>query len=170
VAKSKKSDKKKSSKKADQPKAVAENRKARHNYEILDTLECGIMLVGSEVKSLREGKCSLEEAYGRMKGEEVWLIGADIQEYAQASRMNHKTRRDRKLLMHKREFHKFAEKAMQKGLTLIPLKIYFNKEGNAKILMGIGKGRQVHDKREAMKEKDAKRDIQRTARRGGRWD
>ena len=123
------------------------------------------MLVGSEVKSLRTGKLSLEEAYGRVKGAEVWLMGCDIPEYAQASRFNHDPRRPRKLLMHRREIKKFANRAFEQGLTLVPLKMYF-KEGRAKVLMGIGRGRKLHDKRETIKKADVQRDLQRAMRRG----
>jgi SsrA-binding protein len=142
---------------------IAVNRRARHEYDVLDTLECGIMLVGSEVKSLRTGKLSLEEAYGRVKGGEVWLLGCDIPEYVQANRFNHDPRRPRKLLMHQREIKKFANRAFEQGLTLVPLKMYF-KEGRAKVLMGICRGRKLHDKREVMKTKTAKRDIERAMR------
>jgi SsrA-binding protein len=144
---------------------IAQNRRARHEYEVLDTLECGIVLVGSEVKSLRTGKLSLEEAYGRVKGGEVWLIGCDIPEYAQANRFNHDPRRPRKLLMHRREVSKFANRAYEQGLTLVPLKMYF-KEGKAKILMGICRGRKLHDKREKIKKASVQREIARAMRRG----
>jgi len=142
---------------------IAQNRKARHNYEVLDTLECGIALVGSEVKSLRTGHLSLEEAYGRMKQDEVWLIGCDIPEYTFANRLNHDPRRPRKLLLHRREIKKFASRAYEQNLTLVPLKMYF-KEGRAKVLMGLCRGRKRYDKREAMKKRDMNRDIQRAMR------
>jgi len=127
---------------------------------VLDTLECGIVLRGSEVKSLRQGKVSLAEAYGRVKGGEVWLVGCDIAEYTEANQFNHEPRRPRKLLMHQREIQRFAAQAMQQGLTLIPLKMYF-KRGRAKVLLGICKGRQRHDKREAMKKSEARREMAR---------
>ena len=117
---------------------------------MLDTLECGIILVGSEVKSLRNGKVSLAEAYGRVRDGEVWLVGCDIAEYTEANRFNHDPRRPRKLLLHRREIKRFAAQAYEKGLTLVPLKMYFRK-GRAKVLMGLCRGRQHHDKREAMK-------------------
>ena len=145
-------------------RVIAENRKARHKYEVLDTLECGIVLVGSEVKGLREGKLSLDEAYGRIRGDEVWLIGGDIGVYAQASYMNHDTKRPRKLLLHRSQINKFAWRAHEKGLSLIPLKMYF-KDGRAKVLMGLCKGKKLHDKREALKKADSKRDIDRAMRR-----
>jgi len=144
-------------------KRITDNRKSRHEYEILDTLECGIVLVGSEVKSLRNGKVSLDEAYGRILHDEVWLMGCDIAEYTQANTMNHDPRRPRKLLMHRREIKKFASKAYERGLTLVPLKMYF-KEGRAKVLMGIGRGRRQFDKREKMKKASIKRDIDRAMR------
>lgn len=148
----------------DNERVVAQNRSARHEYEVLETLECGIMLVGSEVKSLRTGKLSLDEAYGRVKDGEVWLIGCDIPEYVQANRFNHEPRRPRKLLMHRREIRKFASRAYEQGLTLVPLKMYF-KAGKAKVLMGICRGRKLHDKREKMKTASVKRDIERAMRR-----
>ena len=151
-------------------KVVAENRKARHEYEILDTLECGIALVGSEVKSLRAGRMSLDEAYGRVEGEEVWLLSSDIPEYEKANQLNHKPKRPRKLLLHRREIKKFAGLAFEKGLTLVPLKMYF-KNGRVKVLMGIGRGRKAHDKRQKLKADTAKRDIESALRgrgRGGR--
>lgn len=144
---------------------IAQNRKARHNYEIVDTIECGIVLVGSEVKSLRQGKVSLDEAYGRMKQGEVWLVGCDIQEYVEANRFNHDPRRWRKLLMHRREIRKFAAKAYEQGLTLVPLKLYF-KEGRVKVLLGVGRGKKRHDKRESLKKADMKREMDRAVRRG----
>ena len=144
-------------------RSIAENRKARHKFEVLDTLECGVALVGSEVKSLRNGQLSLDESFGRVKKNEVWLMGADIAEYTQASRMNHDPRRPRKLLMHRQEITKFANLAHEKGLTLVPLKMYF-KKGRAKVLLGLCKGKKLHDKREALKKADSRRDIQREMR------
>jgi SsrA-binding protein len=143
---------------------IAQNRKARHNYTVLDTLECGIALVGSEVKSLRAGSVSLAEAYGRVRNDELWLIGCNIQEYVEANRFNHDPRRPRKLLLHRREIRRFAQQAYQKGFTLVPLKMYF-KRGRAKVLIGLCRGRQKHDKREAMKKAQARRDIQQAVRR-----
>ena len=139
---------------------IAQNRKARHNYLVLDTLECGIALVGSEVKSLRAGNVSLSESYGRVRDGEVWIIGCDIAEYTEANRLNHVPRRPRKLLMHRREIKRFAARAFEQGLTLIPLKMYF-KRGRAKVLLGVCRGRQRHDKREAMKAAEARRDMAR---------
>ena len=149
----------------DNERLIAQNRKARHEYTVIETLECGIVLVGSEVKSLRKGTLSIEEAYGRIKDGEVWLVGCDIAEYVEANQFNHDRRRPRKLLMHRREVKKFAGKAYEQGLTLVPLKMYF-KEGRAKVLMGICKGKKLYDKREAMKKRDMSRDMNRAIRRG----
>lgn len=122
------------------------------------------MLVGSEVKSLRNGNISLEEAYARVDKDEVWLVGCDIQEYVYSHQMNHIPKRRRKLLLHRREINKFALQAYEKNLTLVPLKMYF-KDGRAKVLLGICKGKKLFDKREAMKKKDMQRDIDRAMRR-----
>ncbi|MCA9199933.1 MAG: SsrA-binding protein SmpB [Planctomycetales bacterium] len=156
----KKSKKKKAPAQDANQKTIAENRKARHKYEILDSLECGMVLTGSEVKSLRNSQVSLEEAYGRVRNGEVWLVGADIPEYFEASFMNHQPKRPRKLLMHRREVAKFAMQAHEKGLTLVPLKMYF-KDGRAKLLLGLCRGKKLHDKRESIKKADTKRDLQR---------
>ena len=131
---------------------------------MVDTLECGIILVGSEVKSLRVGKISLDEAYGRLRNGELWLVGCDIPEYVEANQFNHPPRRPRKLLLHRREIQKFASKATQQGFTLVPLKMYF-KQGRAKVLMGVCRGKKAYDKRDAIKKADVKRDIQRMMRR-----
>ena len=146
-------------------KMVAENRKARHRYEILDSIECGMMLMGSEVKSMREGKLSLDEAYIRVKDKELWLIGADIAHYNNAGLWNQDPRRPRKLLIHAREFAKFAGRAHERGLTLIPLRVYFNRRGIAKCVMGLAKGKKLHDKRQTLKKRDADRGLQRAMRR-----
>ena len=131
---------------------------------MLDTLECGIALVGSEVKSLRGGKLSLDESYARVRSGELWLIGSDIQEYTFANRQNHDPRRPRKLLLHRREIKKFANRAHEQGLTLVPLKMYFT-QGRAKVLVGLCRGRKNYDKREALKKADMRRDMQRVMRR-----
>jgi len=144
-------------------RVIADNRKARHNFHVLDTLECGIVLVGSEVKSLRTGTLSLDEAYARVEGNEVWLVGANIAEYAYSHDLNHVPKRRRKLLLHRREIKKFAGQAFEKGLTLVPLKMYF-KSGRAKVLLGVCRGKQKHDKRESMKKRVAQRDIARAMR------
>ncbi len=131
---------------------------------MLDKLECGIVLVGSEVKSLREGHMSLDEAYGRVDKGEVWLINCDIQEYRNATVLNHVPKRPRKLLMHRREISKFADRAYEKNLTLVPLKMYF-KQGRAKLLLGLCRGKKTYDKRESLKRKDMQRDMDRAMRR-----
>lgn len=139
---------------------ICRNRRALHEYEILDTVECGIVLVGTEVKSLRDGHANLEDAYSRIEDGEVWLIGSEIPEYAFGNRMNHKPKRARKLLLHRREIERFAGKASEKGLTLVPLRMYF-KEGKAKVELAVAKGKQSHDKRESHKSADARRQIDR---------
>jgi len=139
-------------------RTVAENRKARYDYHVLDSLECGIVLVGSEVKSLRNGTVAISEAYGKVKNGEVWLVNCDIPEYAEANRFNHKPKRERKLLLHRREIQRFAMRAYEKGLTLVPLKMYF-KEGKAKVLLGLCKGKQDFDKRAAKKEAESNRGL-----------
>lgn len=139
-------------------RVVAENRKARYDYDILETLECGIALVGSEVKSLRSGTVSLAESYARVRNEEVFLVNCDIPEYIDANRFNHKRLRDRKLLLHKREIRRFAKRSLEKGLTLTPLKLYF-RNGRAKLLLGLCRGKQNFDKRQAIKERDTERSL-----------
>jgi SsrA-binding protein len=144
----------------DNVKIVCRNKRASHDYELTDRLECGLVLQGTEVKSLRAGSASLEEAYARIDDGELWLIGSDIPEYAEGNRFNHKPKRPRKLLLHKREIEKFAGKATQRGFTLIPLRLYF-KNGLAKVEIAVGKGKQQHDKRQAAKKADAQQEIRR---------
>jgi len=146
---------------ADASKKITENRKARHKYEIMQQVECGVVLIGSEVKSLREGNISLNEAYVRVEKGELWLIGADIAEYRQASFWNHKPRRSRKLMVHRRELDKLSEKSLTQGMTLVPLAMYFNARGLVKVLVGVCRGKKVHDKRESSKKADAKREMDR---------
>jgi SsrA-binding protein len=143
---------------------IAENRKARHRFQVLESLECGVALVGSEVQSLRNGRLSLDEAYGRVRNGEVWLIGCDIPQYANATLWKHDPKRPRKLLMRQRELQRFANRAHEKGLTLVPLKMYFNERGLAKVLLGLCRGKQLHDKRESLKKADAQRSLQRAMR------
>jgi len=147
----------------DEIKMVSRNRRATHDYEISDRLECGIVLVGTEVKSLREGHASLDEAYAHIDNDELWLISAEIPEYLMGNRLNHKPKRTRKLLIHRRELIKFAGKASLAGFTLIPMSIYF-RNGRAKVEIAIAKGKQVHDKRQSLKSAEAKRDIARAMR------
>ncbi|MSR60094.1 MAG: SsrA-binding protein SmpB [Planctomycetaceae bacterium] len=143
-----------------QERPICTNRKARFEYEILEQIECGIILTGSEVKSLRGGKASLDEAYARVRDDELWLVGCDIAIYPQASLMNHEPRRIRKLLLHRREIAKFAEQAGFKGLTLVPTSMYFSR-GIVKVKIAIGRGKKLHDKRETLKKNEAKREMQR---------
>jgi len=141
-------------------KLICRNKRAFHDYEVMDKLECGLVLTGTEVKSLREGHASLEDAYAKLDGGEVWLLGSDVPEYAMGNRMNHKPKRPRKLLLHRREIARFAGKASQRGFTLVPLRLYF-KNGRAKVELAVCRGKQRHDKREALKKADAQRDIRR---------
>jgi SsrA-binding protein len=142
---------------------VCRNRKARHEYDLFDQLECGVQLCGSEVKSVRANKISIEEAYVRVKDDGVWLIGCDIAEYPQANVWNHDRTRQRKLLMHRREVRKFAEVASQKGLTLIPLDVHFSR-GLVKVTIAVAKGKKLHDKRESLKKRDDQKVIQQAMR------
>jgi SsrA-binding protein len=139
---------------------ICRNKRAFHEYEISDTLECGLVLTGTEVKSLREGVGGLEDAYAKIEDGEVWLLGSDIPEYSMGNRMNHKPKRPRKLLLHRREIAKFAGKASQRGFTLVPLKMYF-KDGRAKVELAVARGKQLHDKRQAAKKSDAQKEIRR---------
>jgi SsrA-binding protein len=142
-------------------KMVTDNRKAKHHYEILDSIECGIVLHGSEVKSLRNGKCSIDEAYARIKDGELWLVGCEIEEYRQASIWNHPTKRVRKLLLKKNELLRFVGRCKERGLTLVPLRVYFAERGLAKVVIALCKGKKLHDKRETLKKADASREIDR---------
>jgi SsrA-binding protein len=144
-------------------KVVARNRRARFEFDLLEKVEAGIVLTGTEVKSLRNGKASLEESYASIDRDEAWLHGCDIPEYTQANRMNHKPKRPRKLLLHRREIDKLISKASEKGYTLVPLQIYF-KNGMAKVEISIARGRKLYDKRDALKKQDARRDMDRAMR------
>jgi SsrA-binding protein len=135
-------------------KIVAENRKARFNYEIIDTYEAGLVLTGTEVKSLREGKANIAESYASDEGGEIWLINSYLPEYLQANRFNHETRRRRKLLLSKREINRLRIAINREGMTLVPLKVYFNDVGRAKLELALAKGKKLHDKRETEKERD----------------
>lgn len=138
---------------------VGENRKARFHYEILDRYEAGLVLQGTEVKVLRSGQVSLDEAYARFEGDELWLLGATIPEYSHGNLRNHEPKRRRKCLLHARELRKLRAKAEIKGLTIVPLRLYFGGRGFAKVTLGVGKGRKVHDKRQHLKDKEAKKEI-----------
>ncbi len=148
-------------------KVVAENRKARHNYAIEDTIEAGIQLTGTEVKSLRGGKANIADAYAAVEGSEMMLINAHIPEYAQGNRQNHEPRRLRKLLLHRREIDKWGGAVVKGGMTIVPLRIYFNTVGKAKIELGLAKGKKTHDKRETEKKRDWEREKGRLLREKG---
>ncbi|GJD35967.1 SsrA-binding protein SmpB [Methylobacterium aerolatum] len=145
-------------------KVVADNRSARYHYAIEDTLEAGIALTGTEVKSLRGGKATIGESYAGPSGNDLMLFNAYIPEYLEANRFNHDTKRPRRLLLHRRQIDKLIGATQRQGYTVIPLKIYFNERGRAKVELGLGKGKQAHDKREAVKERDWKRDQARLLR------
>ena len=145
-------------------RVVADNRKARFNYEITDTVEAGIALTGTEVKSLRGGKATIGEAYAGPSGTDLMLFNAYIPEYLEANRFNHDTKRPRRLLLHRRQINKLIGATQRQGYTVVPLKIYFNDKGRAKVELGLGKGKQAHDKREAVKERDWQRDRARLMR------
>jgi SsrA-binding protein len=143
---------------------IAKNRRARFDYEILETLEVGIVLMGSEVKSLRQGKASIHECFaGEMEGE-LYLLNANITEYAQAKHFNHEPRRPRKLLLHRRQKNKFLGAIRRKGMTLVPMSLYFNHKGRIKLLIGLGKGKKTVDKRETIKQRDWDRSRSRILR------
>jgi SsrA-binding protein len=148
-----------------QERHISENRRAGFKFEILEQIECGMVLLGSEVKSLRENRVSLDEAYVRVRDGELWLVGADIAEYRQATIWNHSPRRPRKLLVKKRQLEKLSVRSHEKGLTLIPLRLYFNERGIVKLMVGVCKGKKLHDKRESLKTADAKRSMDRAVRR-----
>ena len=143
---------------------IAENRRAKFDYAIIDTIEAGIILLGSEVKSLREGNANLKEAYVTIRRGEAWLIGVHINPYSHVGYESPEPVRKRKLLLNKREIEKIKISLEQKGLTAVPLKIYFNKNGWAKLEIGLAKGKKTFDKKDAIKERDIKRDAQRELR------
>ncbi len=148
-------------------KVVAENRRARHDYEIGETFEAGLALLGTEVKSLRQGKANIAESYVAPEGGELWLINADIPEYAFGNRFNHEPRRRRKLLMHRREIERLAMAVARQGMTIVPLKMYFNDRGKVKLLVGLARGKKLHDKRETEKKRDWQRQKARLLRKFG---
>jgi SsrA-binding protein len=145
-------------------KVAAENRKARFNYEIGETFEAGIMLSGTEVKSLRGGKATISESYAGEKNGEIFLVNAYIPEYLQANQFNHETKRPRKLLLHKAQVNKLIGAVQREGLTIVPLKIYFNDRGRAKVEIALARGKKLHDKRETEKERDWSREKGRLLR------
>jgi len=141
-------------------KTIVTNRKARHDYHIIDEIETGLVLKGSEVKALRAGKASLSDAYARVKGGEVWLVGMHIPPYEKASFQKEDPMRDRKLLLHKKEIKKLIRRVEEKGITLVPLRLYF-KNNIAKLGLGVARGKRQYDKKEAIAQRDAKRDLER---------
>ncbi|AMB46345.1 MULTISPECIES: SsrA-binding protein SmpB [Methylobacteriaceae] len=145
-------------------RVVADNRSARYHYAIEDTLEAGIALTGTEVKSLRGGKATIGESYAGPSGNDLMLFNAYIPEYLEANRFNHDTKRPRRLLLHRRQINKLIGATQRQGYTVIPLKIYFNDKGRAKVELGLGKGKQLHDKRETVKQRDWQRDKARLMR------
>jgi SsrA-binding protein len=148
---------------------IALNRRARHEYTIDETFEAGIVLTGTEIKSVRANKVNLTGAYARVEGGEAWLIGAHIAPYEQASRENHEAKRTRKLLLHRSEIDEIMGRAKQKGQTIVPLRLYISQRGRAKLELGLARGKNLHDKRRDIAEREAKRDVAREvaeARRG----
>jgi SsrA-binding protein len=145
-------------------KIIAENRKARFNYEIGEVVEAGIALTGTEVKSLRLGKATIAESYADARGGEIWLVNSNIPEYLQASRFNHAPKRPRKLLLHRRQIDKLAAAVDREGMTIVPLKIFFNAKGRAKIEIALGRGKKLHDKRETEKKRSWDRERGRLMR------
>lgn len=141
-------------------KLVCRNRRAWHEYEILETVEAGMILAGTEVKSLREGRVNLKDSYAKVEGDEVFLVDAHISPYSHGNIMNHDPLRPRKLLLHKKEIRRLGGKVSERGLTLIPLEIYF-KEGRAKVELGLARGKRLYDKRAAIKKRDERRETQR---------
>lgn len=152
-----------------QIKIVTENRKARHDYFIEETLEAGIALTGTEVKSLRGGKANIKDSFARVENGEVFLYDMHISPYEQGNRFNHEPRRPRKLLLHKEEIRRLIGKTREKGLTLIPLRVYFNTQGRVKVELALARGKKLYDKREAIRERDAKREIEKAFRERQRY-
>jgi SsrA-binding protein len=140
---------------------MAVNRKARHNYVITDTFEAGLVLTGTEIKSIRAGKANLADAYARVEKGEAWLIGAHIAPYEAGNRYNHEPKRDRKLLLHRSQIDELMGRAAAKGLTIVPLRLYINDRGRAKVELGLARGKQLHDRRRAIAERDSRRDMER---------
>ena len=153
---------------SDQIKEIANNKKARFEYEILETFEAGLVLRGTEVKSLRHGKANISDAYAKIKDGEVYIHQMNISLYEQGNRFNHDPLDVRKLLLHKKEIRRLTGKLAEKGLTLVPLKLYFNEQGRAKLLIGVGKGKKSFDKRETEKNRDWNREKGRILKEGGR--
>jgi SsrA-binding protein len=148
-------------------KLIAQNKKARYDYHIDDTWEAGLVLMGTEVKSLRAGRASLVDGYAQVRDGEMWLMNVHIPEYLQGTWTNHSARRNRKMLMHRREIQRIIEKTRESGLTLIPLALYFN-DGKAKVEIGLARGKKSHDKRQSIAEREGKREMARAVRHRGR--
>lgn len=148
-------------------KVIAENRKARFNFAIEDTLEVGIALTGTEVKSIRNGKSTIAESYADPKDGEIWLINCNIPEYLQANRFNHEPKRPRRLLLHRKQINKLMGAVERQGMTLVPLKMYFNERGRVKLQLALAKGKQLHDKRASEKDRDWGREKGRLMRQRG---
>lgn len=151
--------KKPAAKEKDTERLVCENRKARFHYEVLDTFEAGLVLRGTEVKVLRQGKMTLEESYAKVQDDEVWLLGANVPEYSHGNLQNHLPKRPRKCLLHRREIRKLTERTQQRGLALVPLRVFFSARGLAKVVLAVCRGRKTHDKREHLRTKDARREM-----------
>src|SRR5688572_21324448 len=145
-------------------KVVADNRRARFNYEIGETFEAGIALTGTEVKALRQGKATIAESYADSRAGELWLVNANIPEYLQGGRFNHAPKRPRKLLLHKRQIDKLSGAVLREGMTIVPLKLYFNEKGRAKLEIAVARGKKLHDKREADKKRTWDRERARLLR------
>lgn len=140
---------------------IAVNRKARHEYAIEDTLEAGLVLTGTEIKSIRAGKVNLTDAHARIERGEAWLVGAHIAPWASGNRWNHEARRDRKLLLHRVQIDQLVGRVKAKGLTIVPLRLYLDDRGHAKVELGVARGKQLHDRRRDIADRDARRDLQR---------
>jgi len=148
---------------ADEFKPVANNRKARHEYDILETVEAGLVLRGTEVKSLRDGQVNFKDSFATIRNNEAWLRGCHISPYSHGTDANHDPERDRKLLLHRREISRLTGKIAERGLTLVPLRLYF-KGGRAKVELGLARGKKLHDKRSSLREREVKREMDRAAR------
>ncbi|HEU0236952.1 MAG TPA: SsrA-binding protein SmpB [Candidatus Limnocylindrales bacterium] len=142
-------------------KTIALNRKARYEFSIDETFEAGLVLTGTEIKSIRAGKVNLSDAYARVEHDEAWLIGADIAPWAQGNRTNHEPKRMRKLLLHRRQIDELMGRAKAKGQTIVPLRLYLTDKGRAKVELGLARGKQLHDRRRTIAERDARRDVAR---------
>jgi SsrA-binding protein len=151
-------------------RTIATNRRARHEYEILETVEAGLVLRGTEVKSLRAGQVTFKDSYATMRNGEAWLLGCHIAPYSHGTDANHDPERDRKLLLRRREIARLTGRTAERGLTLVPLRLYF-KKGRAKLELGLARGRKLHDKRSALREREVRREMDRAARAGrrGQW-